>query len=78
MSARSVMQFADWTMRPETAPEAPAMVHELQCTTCLAASSPDEDFEIARDWAFQHTGRNPSHQGYRETVTRFWRMTLTN
>ncbi|MGW2040299.1 DUF7848 domain-containing protein [Streptomyces virginiae] len=78
MSARSVMRFADWTMRPETASEAPAMVHEFQCTTCCATSSPDEDFETVRDWAFHHTGRNPSHQGYRETVTRFWRMTLTN
>ncbi|WP_455771724.1 DUF7848 domain-containing protein [Streptomyces lavendulae] len=65
-------------MHPETAPEAPAMVHELQCTTCLAASSADENFEVTRDWAFHHVGRNPSHQGYRETVTRFWRMTLTN
>ncbi|GHB60619.1 hypothetical protein GCM10010347_33340 [Streptomyces cirratus] len=78
MTPRSVIRFANWTMGPETAPEAPKRVHELQCTTCLAASSANEDFETARDWAFHHVGRNPSHQGYRETVTRFWRMTLTN
>ncbi|MFJ9643237.1 hypothetical protein [Streptomyces sp. NPDC101206] len=78
MSTRSVIRFADWKMSPEAAAEAPKMVHELQCTTCCATSAPHEDFEIARDWAFQHVGRNPSHQGYRETVTRFWRMTLTS
>ncbi|WP_405527760.1 hypothetical protein OG592_07975 [Streptomyces avidinii] len=57
MSARTVIRFADWTMRPESASEAPNMVHELQCTTCLAASNADEDFETARDWAFNRVGR---------------------
>jgi hypothetical protein len=78
MSAHTVIRFADWTMSRETVPEAPGMVHELQCTTCDETSSADEDFETTRDWAFRHVGRNPSHQSYRETVTRFWRMTLTS
>lgn len=61
MSAHTVIRFADWTMRPESASEAPDMVHELQRATCLAASSADEDFEIARD-----CGGPPHTAGSRE------------
>lgn len=75
---RSVYRYLRWTMRPETAPEAPGMVHELECMSCDAAAEPSEEFESARDWAFSHTGRNPPHCQYRETVTRFWRMTPTD
>jgi hypothetical protein len=71
---RSIFLHVSWTMGPETAPEAPEMVHELECTTCGAESEPQDNFEVARDWAFAHTGGNPSHRGYRELVTRFWRM----
>ncbi|MEX2969176.1 hypothetical protein [Streptomyces sp. C184] len=75
---RSVFRHLRWTMAPETAPEAPEMVHELECMSCNAAADPSEEFETARNWAFSHTGQNPSHRGYRETVTRFWRMTPTD
>ncbi|MFG2491507.1 hypothetical protein ACGFSD_10660 [Streptomyces caniferus] len=72
---RSVFRYLRWTMGPETAPEATEMVHELECMSCDAAADPSEEFETTRNWAFSHTGQHPSHRGYRETVTRFWRMT---
>ncbi|WP_372409825.1 hypothetical protein [Streptomyces luteireticuli] len=76
MSAHTVIRFADWTITPETAPEAPGIIHELECTTCGAISGANEDFEEVRDWAFRHVGRNPSHTGYREIIHRFWRAVL--
>ncbi|MCC9739720.1 hypothetical protein [Streptomyces sp. MNU89] len=75
---RSIFRRIRWTMARETAREAPEMVHELECTTCHAESSPADGFETVRDWAFAHTSGNPAHRGYRETVTRFWRMTPTD
>lgn len=72
---RSVFRYVRLTMRPEIAPEAPEMVHELECTACGAGSGGQEVFETTRDWAFAHTGGNPSHRGYREIVMRFWCMT---
>ncbi|MBT2385346.1 hypothetical protein [Streptomyces sp. ISL-11] len=77
MSARTVIRYADWTIAPENAPEAPPVVFEMQCTTCGASSDAGDDFEDVRDWAFRHVGRNPSHTGYREVVHRFWRAALT-
>ncbi|GAA2934333.1 hypothetical protein GCM10020221_32560 [Streptomyces thioluteus] len=76
VSVLTVIRFADWAITPETASEAPAIVHELECTTCGAISGADEDFETARDWAFRHVRRTPSHTGYREIIHRFWRATL--
>ncbi|MEV8475178.1 hypothetical protein [Streptomyces sp. NPDC051173] len=76
MSAHAVIRYADWMISPETAPEAPAIVHELQCTTCRSSSEANEDFETVRNWAFQHVGRHPSHTAYREIIHRFWRATL--
>lgn len=37
---RSVFRYLRWTMGPETAPEAPEMVHELECMSCDAAADP--------------------------------------
>ncbi|MGA5128814.1 hypothetical protein ACPCTO_03305 [Streptomyces olivoreticuli] len=76
MSAHTVIRFADWTLSPETAPEAPRIIHELECTTCNATSGASETFETLQDWALRHSGRNPSHTGYREIIHRFWRATL--
>jgi hypothetical protein len=72
----TVIRYADWTISPETAPEAPPIVFEFRCMTCGVEGPADEDFEAARDWTFAHVGRNPSHRGYGEVIHRFWRMTL--
>ncbi|WP_406306253.1 hypothetical protein OHA61_34040 [Streptomyces sp. NBC_00885] len=73
---RSIIRRVDWTCSPEHAPEAPPIVHEFQCTTCEDTGEASEDFETARGWTFAHTGRNPSHTGYRELIHRYWRLTL--
>ncbi|MFI9720036.1 hypothetical protein ACIHFE_10310 [Streptomyces sp. NPDC052396] len=76
LSAHTVIRFADWAIGPDSAPESPAILHMLECTTCDAVSLVAEDFEDVRSWAFLHSGRNPSHTGYRETVHRLWRARL--
>ena len=76
MSAHTVIRYADWMIGPETAPEAPRIVYEMQCLGCEEVSEASEEFEEVRTWAFRHVGRHPSHTGYREIVHRFWRATL--
>lgn len=76
MSAHTVIRRADWMIGPETAPEAPPIIFEMQCTGCEEVSEASEEFEYVRDWAFAHVGRHPSHTGFREIIHRFWRATL--
>ncbi|MFI9200366.1 hypothetical protein [Streptomyces sp. NPDC053048] len=76
MSAHTVIRWADWTIGPDVAPEAPAVDFEMQCIACGASSGPGEEFEAARDWAFRHVGRSPSHTAFREVIHRPWRATL--
>lgn len=75
-STHTIIRYADWHMAPDQSREAPPPLYQLQCTTCEAESDAAE--ETPQDWAFAHVGRNPSHQHYRETITRFYRMTLVN
>lgn len=74
--AHTIIRYADWHMAPDRSSEAPPPLYQLQCTTCETESDAEE--ETPQDWAFAHVGRNPSHQHYRETITRFYRMTLIN
>ncbi|WP_445330489.1 DUF7848 domain-containing protein [Streptomyces sp. GSL17-111] len=71
---RSVFRYVSWTMAPHLSPGEPEMLHELECSSCLASSGTEADFEAARAWAFSHTGGHPSHRTYREVVVRLWRM----
>lgn len=75
MSIRAVYRYVNLTLSPETAPEAPGILHSFLCMSCAEVGPCDEDFEAARDWTYQHSGRNPSHTGYQEIIHRFWRMT---
>lgn len=61
-------------MSPDPAEDSPEMIHELGCGTCRATSGAGGDFEAVRDWAFAHTGANPSHRRYHELIWRVWRM----
>lgn len=74
---RSVIRRLDWTCTPETAPEAPSLLHQFECTTCGESGLCSENFESARDFTFVHIGRHPSHTGYREILHRFWRMHIS-
>jgi hypothetical protein len=76
---RTVLRYAQWLISRDTSEGAPAEpLHEMQCTTCSERSAASSDVAAAQDWALQHSGRYPSHTGYRETVTRFWRTRLTD
>ncbi|MFF8609025.1 hypothetical protein ACF06X_24135 [Streptomyces sp. NPDC015346] len=73
--AHTVIRYAEWHMGPDHSDEARPL-YQLQCTACERESSAEE--ETPQDWAFAHVGRNPSHQHYREMITRFYRMTLVD
>lgn len=71
---RSIIRQVEWTCSPDTEPEGPPLLHEFECVTCEGSGPLSADIETARDWAFEHVGRHPSHTGYREKVHRRWRM----
>ncbi|MFF3319440.1 hypothetical protein ACFYV5_28575 [Streptomyces sp. NPDC003035] len=73
--ARTVIRYAQWHMGPDRSGEA-SPLYQLRCTACEMESSAEE--ETPQDWAFAHVGKNPSHQHYREMITRFYRMTLVD
>ncbi|MBO0655482.1 hypothetical protein J1792_22690 [Streptomyces triculaminicus] len=73
---RSVFRFAQWSISQEKVAAVPQITHELECVVCHDSSGPCRGFETARDWAFRHSGLNPSHTAYRETAHRNWRATL--
>jgi hypothetical protein len=73
---RSIIRRVDWTCSPE--PESPRPIHAFACMECGEAGPAANDFETARGWTFVHVGRNPSHTGYREEITRYWRVTGEN
>lgn len=69
---RSIIRRVDWTIsREESSPDP---IHVFECTTCTDQGPADTDFEAARTWTFGHVGGHPSHTGFREIITRHWRM----
>ncbi len=76
LTAHTVIRWADWTIGPDVTQEAPAVDFAMRCTMCGASSGASEEFEAARDWAFRHVGRSPSHTAFREVIHRRWRATL--
>jgi hypothetical protein len=69
---RSIIRVVNWMCTVE--PASPHPIYAFECTTCGEQGQPNVLFERARDFTFAHVGRNPSHTGFRETVTRHWRM----
>ncbi|QLE74408.1 hypothetical protein FGW37_24930 [Streptomyces rectiverticillatus] len=74
--SRSVIRFARWTISEEKVAAIPRVTHDLECVVCFDRSGPCREFEAARNWAFTHSGRHPSHTAYREIIQRCWRATL--
>lgn len=74
--ARSVIRHVTWTITQDVSATAPPPRYEMECTTCTARSAPTEDAGTAQDWALQHSGRHPSHTGYRGVGTSFWRTSM--
>lgn len=73
---RTVMRYAEWTIGQDTSEGASPPLYEVECTTCDAKSGVSESAGDAQDWALQHSGRNPSHTGFRGINTTFWRTTM--
>jgi hypothetical protein len=69
---RSIIRVVNWMCTVE--PASPHPIYVFECTACGERGPVSELFERARDFTFAHVGRNPSHTGFRESVTRHWRM----
>lgn len=74
---RSLSRFVMWRLTRDTSPGAPQnILRQVECTTCVETSEVvDLHSGVAEDWALAHSGKNPSHTGYRATSTSFWRTT---
>lgn len=85
---RSIIRLATWLITPDRSEGAPqSELYEMECTTCATLDAADgagsrspasEDVGDGQKWALQHSGRYPSHTGYREIVTRFWRTRMVD
>lgn len=78
---RARFRFFNWTITPNTEPDAPATLHRFRCTTedengkpCGAESEASQDFHAAQGWAFEHMGAEPDHTGYEQILRRPWGM----
>lgn len=73
----TVIRHVLWRLGRDRAEGAPPPMTQLHCTSCGEASGVVDlvDFADAQTWAFGHVGRHPSHAGFREEITRFYRMT---
>lgn len=73
---RSVTRFARWKIHREKLAAVPEITYEMECAACSQRSPVAPDFETASNWAFQHSGRNITHTGYREIIHRYWKTEL--
>lgn len=73
---RSVIRYATWTIAPDLSEGASPPIYELECTTCLERSPASEDGAEAQQWALGHSGRQPTHTGFRGIHTSFWRTAM--
>ncbi|WP_436748442.1 DUF7848 domain-containing protein [Streptomyces sp. URMC 129] len=76
MSGPDLRRFAQWSVEPDRDPRAERATYVMQCGRCRRTSPICLEWDDAARWAAQHAARNPSHQTYRETITRPWRATL--
>lgn len=72
------MRYASWTIAPDTAEGASPPIYQTECTTCDARSEPTEAAGDAQQWALGHSGRHPSHTGFRGVHTSFWRTDMAD
>ncbi|WP_258049904.1 DUF7848 domain-containing protein [Streptomyces finlayi] len=70
---RAIVRHVMWTIAPDQEPNAEPMTYALQCVTCSEKSERSEDWGEPQGWGLAHSGRHPSHNSYREEITRPWR-----
>ena len=73
MSGSSVIRSEQWTLTPDSEPDAEPTTHAIKCAVCNDTSVCSEDFADPQGWALAHSIENPSHRTFREVVVRSWR-----
>ncbi|MDI3390724.1 hypothetical protein QIS99_31685 [Streptomyces sp. B-S-A8] len=74
MSApRSLVAHREWTLEPNSEPDAEPITYAMQCAVCNETSEAGVEWSVPQSWTLEHSGRNPSHHTYREIITRPWR-----
>lgn len=73
MSVRSVIRQETWTLTPDREPDAEPTTYAMECAVCEESSAASKDFADPQSWALAHSGRNPSHHTFRESIVRPWR-----
>jgi hypothetical protein len=63
--SRALIRHQRWTVGPDLEPDREPDAYAAECAVCLARSPQETVPEAARDWIFEHAGRNPSHHTYR-------------
>ncbi|MFE8941244.1 hypothetical protein ACFYNX_27685 [Streptomyces sp. NPDC007872] len=71
-----VFALAKWTITPDREPGTEPVTHAMQCKECGEKSDGSGDWEAPQSWALIHSGRNPTHTGYREIITRSYRTRM--
>ncbi|MGW7363608.1 DUF7848 domain-containing protein [Streptomyces sp. NPDC054841] len=72
--SHTIIRLADWTLGPDRSEGVSAPIREIECTTCYERSEASTEQVGPDSWAIAHTGRT-GHNGFREIVTAFLRVT---
>jgi hypothetical protein len=73
---RSVIRHVTWTIATDLSEGASPPLYEMECTTCPERSPAGEVAADAQQWALEHSGRHPTHTGFRGINTSFWRTSM--
>lgn len=76
-AARAVVRHVTWNLTPDREPDAEPVTHAFQCVVCTESSDRSLAWSDPQSWALDHSGKNPSHHTYRETIVRPWRTWMS-
>ncbi|MQS07514.1 DUF7848 domain-containing protein [Streptomyces alkaliphilus] len=71
--SRSVHRFREYTIEPDTEPDAEAITFTVRCAVCGEGGPTAETTDAAGEWIVTHLGEKSEHLSYREIVTRPYR-----
>jgi hypothetical protein len=75
---KAVIRHEQWTLTPDREPDAAPVGYKMVCAVCGEDSEVSDEWNEPHLWALKHSGRNPSHLSFRETITRPWRTFMQN
>lgn len=70
---RATYRFRDYTIGPDTEPDAEPVRHRMECAVCDAVGPPAETADAASPWMVAHLKAFPEHLTYRELISRPYR-----